>query len=257
MSSSRDARNQIRRVKRQTMRQDRVEVERRSRRLRMMIGVIAAAVIVAGLLIFFNRPQEEDTMAVAFDDIPSSGTVLGSLDAPVRIVEYADYQCPFCGQFEREVVPLIVRDFVESGQVSLELHPFPFLGGSDLETPGNESIQASEAAACAMDQGKFWPYSHKLFDNQDGENQGAFSDENLKAFASDIGLDTEAFNACLDSDAHHQTALDSYASAQQAGISSTPTILINGEVVPYTSQGYELLKRQIEAAIAGAPLPES
>lgn len=257
MSSSPGTRNQPRRVRRQTIRQARAEAERRSRRLRMMIGVIAAAVIAAGLLIFLNRPQEDDTMAVAFDDIPSSGTVLGSTDAPVRIVEYADYQCPFCGQFEREVVPLIARDFVESGQVSLELRPFPFLGGNDLEAPDNESIQATEAAACAMDQGRFWPYSHELFDNQDGENQGAFSDGNLKAFASDIGLDTEAFNACLDSNAHHQTALDSYAAAQGAGISSTPTIQINGEVVPYTSQGYDLLKRQIEAAIAGTPLPGS
>lgn len=257
MTKPADTRNESRRARRQSVRKASAAARRRSRNLRMMAGAIAVAVIAAALLIFINRPQQEDSMAIAFDSIPSSGTVLGSPDAPVKIVEYADYQCPFCGQFDREVVPLIARDFIEPGQASLELHPFPFLGGDDLEAPGNESVQATEAAACAMDQGKFWQYSQEVFEHQDGENQGAFSDENLKAFAGDIGLDTGAFATCLDANAHHQTALDSYASAEQAGVRSTPTIMINGQVVPYTNQGYDLLKRQIEAAIAGEPLPGS
>lgn len=192
-------------------------------------------------------------MALAFDDIPSQGTVLGSADAPVRVVGYVDYQCPYSRLFERNVVPLIVRDFVEGGQISMELHPFPFLGGDDLDAPANESVQAAEAAACAMDQGRFWPYSDGLFASQHGENRGAFSDARLKSLARDIELDGEAFDACLDSNAHHQTALESYASAVRAGVTSTPTIEINGQFVPYTSEGYDLLKRQIEAAITGAP----
>jgi predicted DsbA family dithiol-disulfide isomerase len=106
-----------------------------------------------------------------------------------------------------------------------------------------------------MDQDRFWDYSHILFENQDGENQGAFSDDQLGSLANEIGLDQETFDSCLDTGQHQQEVLDDFAATQSAGIDSTPTLLINGQTVQYTTQGYDLLKRQIEAALAGEPIP--
>lgn len=226
-----------------------------SSRLFRLAGAAIVAVAVVVAVIVWGRPDEPDRSEIDYATIPSQGTVLGAPDAPVRIVEYADYQCPFCGQFSQDVVPRIIDDFVRTGQASYELRIFPFLGGSDLERPDNESVQATEAAYCAMDQGKFWPFNDALFANQDGENDGGFSDDRLNGFSADLGLAGDTFAACLESNTHHQTALDSFAAARAAGITSTPTIVINGQPVTYTSRGYELLRRQIEAAIAGEPIP--
>lgn len=244
------------RSRRSSTRHQHSQAARRSSRTPRIIGVAILAVAVVAAVIVWGGPDNQDTADVDYSGIPSQGTVLGDPDAPVRIVEYADFQCPFCGQFSQDIQPRIIDDFVRSGQASYELRIFPFLGGHDLERPDNESIQAAEASYCAMDQGAFWTYGDLLFANQEGENAGAFSDERLIDFAGDLELDVEAFTTCLESNAHHQTALDSYAAAQGAGITSTPTILIDGQPVAYTSQGYELLQRQIQAAIDGKPIPK-
>lgn len=98
---------------------------------------------------------------------------------------------------------------------------FPFLG--------DESYAAAEASECANDQGKFWEYHDYLFANHNGENQGAFSNTNLKAFAKALNLDTAAFDACLDSGQHREQVQQDASFAQQLGVRSTPTFLVNGE----------------------------
>ncbi len=231
--------------------------KQRERRRRVMIGGAVLAVAIVAVLIFVNRPTDDNVAEIDFASIPSSGTVLGNSAATVQIVEYADYQCPFCAQFATDVFPQIVNDFVVPELVTYEFRVFPFLGGDDLTDPGNESVQAAEASMCALDQGKFWEFNHLLFVNHDGENQGAFANDNLKAFAAELGLDTTTFDTCLDSGQHQQEVIDQHDAAVAAGIDSTPTIFINGQSIVYTTQGYDLLKRQIEAAIAGEAIPLS
>ena len=97
---------------------------------------------------------------------------------------------------------------------------FPFLG--------EESIWAAEASECAAEQDKFWEYHDKLFDSQAGENQGAFSKDNLKKFADDLGLETEAFNECLDSGKYTEAVNALANTARQIGVRSTPTFAVNG-----------------------------
>ena len=97
---------------------------------------------------------------------------------------------------------------------------FPFLG--------EESIWAAEASECAAEQDKFWEYHDKLFDSQAGENQGAFSKDNLKKFADDLGLDTDAFNECLDSGKYTEAVNAQANTARQIGVRSTPTFAVNG-----------------------------
>jgi protein-disulfide isomerase len=96
---------------------------------------------------------------------------------------------------------------------------------------GPESEWAAEATECANEQGKFWEYHDKLFDNQGGENVGAFSKANLKRFAGEMKLDTAAFNVCLDSDKYLAKVRADTAQSSSMGVSSTPTLFINGRML--------------------------
>lgn len=233
-----------------------IAASKRRRRNHLLLYAGLAAVAVAAILIVVNLPDDDgDSIDIDYASIPQQGAVLGNPDAPVTFVEYADYQCPACGQFATDALPHLIQDFVVPGQVNYEFRAYPFLGGTDLTTPGNESVEAAIAAECARDQGQFWEFNHKLFENQDGENDGAFSNENLKRMAGELGLEQTTFDSCLDSGKHRQTVIDGYNSAQANGINSTPTLIINGVRVAYTNQGYDLLKRQIEAALNGEAIP--
>ena len=156
----------------------------------------------------------------------------------------------------RDDFPKIVDDYVRSGQVKIEFRAHPFLGTADLTSTDNESVQAAVAAACALDQGKFWEYSHALFEHQDGENQGAFSREKLNAIAEDVGLDMTTFNTCMDEQTHLDEVLATMDENRANGVASTPTLEINGVRVAYTQEGYDRIKTQIEAALNGEAIPQ-
>ncbi|RMF45155.1 MAG: hypothetical protein D6755_08385, partial [Anaerolineae bacterium] len=100
----------------------------------------------------------------------------GNPDAPVTILEFSDFQCPYCGRFFAEVEPQINQQYIENGQVRMGYIHFAFLG--------QESLWAAEASECAADQDAFWEFHDKLFNSQNGENRGAFSKDNLKKFAA-------------------------------------------------------------------------
>jgi len=110
---------------------------------------------------------------------------------------------------------------------------------------GQESQWAGEASECAAEQDAFWEYHDYLFDNHGGENRGAFSKDNLKRFADELGLDTEAFNECLDSGRHAQVVQTETESGRQIGIQSTPSFLVNGQPV-IGAQPFEVFEQLIE-----------
>ncbi len=113
---------------------------------------------------------------------------------------------------------------------------------------GDESGWAAEAAECAGDQNKFWEYHDYLFSHQNGENQGAFSKDNLKGFAADMGLDTAAFNTCMDSGKYTQFVQDQTNIAHQLGVQSTPTFAVNGQPV-VGAQTFDSFKTTIESLL--------
>lgn len=245
-----------RKAKREERRAAAIQAEQRQKRLRILGSIAVAAIAIAAMLIWVNRPSDDSaSLDIDYASIPQDGHVLGNPDAPVTLVEYADYQCPACGQFARESLPQVIRDYVESGQVKVEFRVYPFLGGQDLNDPNNESVNAAMAAECARDQGKFWEYNHALFESQNGENKGGFSIENLQNVADDVGLDRTQFDACLESGEHRADVIASYDEAVAAGVNSTPTLILNGVTVAYTTSGYERLQEQIDAAIAGEVIP--
>jgi protein-disulfide isomerase len=144
----------------------------------------------------------------------------GPAGAPVTIVEYTDLQCPACASFSETVERQIEAAYVATGIVRIEYRHFPFLG--------KESQRAAEAAECAREQGQFFAFRDTLYTNQKGENRGAFSDDHLKAFAAGLGLDTRAFNACLDSGRSADQVKAQKAEGERLGVRATPTVFING-----------------------------
>jgi protein-disulfide isomerase len=114
---------------------------------------------------------------------------------------------------------------------------------------GTESQWAAEASECASDQNAYWPYHDLLFNSQNGENQGAFNKDNLKKFASDLGLNTDKFNQCLDSGKYTQLVKDQTQMAQAIGVRSTPSFLINGQPV-VGAQPYETFQQILDGMLA-------
>lgn len=247
-TTSKDSRRQHRKLAQQ-------QAKRAERRRRLLLLAGLAAMVVAGAVFLVSRLNDSPDSGVPdinWASVPQDGSTLGDPNAPVTIVEYADYQCPACGYFAREILPRIVQDYVNSGKVRIEFRVRPFLSPLPLTDPGNESVQAAEAAMCAGDQGHYWEYNHALFTHQNGENAGAFSQDNLTTLADDLGMNTTAFTACLDTGTHQQAVIDSKTASDSAGITQTPTLIINGQQVFLTTSGYPPLKQQIETALTAA-----
>jgi protein-disulfide isomerase len=181
-----------------------------------LIGITAVMVALA-LIVLLGVP------AAATNTAKAVGNSLGDLNAPVTVEVYADFQCPVCGQFDRGTLKQIEDKYVNSGKVRIVFNHFAFIG--------DESTRAAEASECANAQGKFWQYADTLFNNQAGENQGAFNDANLEKFAQQVGLDMTQYQTCMDQHTYLGKIQTSSAAAQQRGVNSTPTLFINGQKV--------------------------
>lgn len=168
---------------------------------------------------------------------------LGDEDAPVTMVEYSDFQCPYCGQFAREVEPELVDEYVEDGTLKIEWRDFPYLG--------QESVNAALAARAAQEQGRFWEFHEVLYDNQDSVNGGAFSDDNLMRLAGEAGLNAAELEESLTSSEHQEEVGSDFEEGQQRGITGTPTFIINGETI-VGAQPKEEFERVIEEAAVRA-----
>lgn len=134
----------------------------------------------------------------------------------------------------------MIQDYVATGKVKFEFRDMAFIGA--------ESTAAAEATDCAMDQGKFWPMHNTIYANQHQENSGEFSTARLEQMAQLIGLNTGTFNSCLTSGKHAKDVQDSVNAGQTAGVSSTPTITVNGQVVT-GGDSYATLKPAIDKAL--------
>ena len=174
-------------------------------------------------------------------DVPiGNSPTLGEASALVTVVEFSDFQCPFCAAAAGEdnevarqlkarepgwepAVPNLIKDYVDKGLVRFVYKDFAFLG--------EESVLAANAAWCAQDQGKFWPFHDMIFASQKGENQGSFKEDKLKKMGAELGLDSNKFNDCVTNRSHLQDVQNSTALAKQYGVSSTPTFFVNNQVI--------------------------
>ena len=218
-----------------------------------VVAVVLTAGLIAALLITSNPRGAPAPISIVEPPATginqyADGEAIGPADAPVVLEVYADYQCPWCGKFARETLPGLVRTFVAAGQLRIEERAIAFLGTGAAD----ESLDAAAAAACAAPAGKYWTFADYLVWNQAGENEGAFSRDRLAAIADRVGLEPDAFRACLD-DPEVRGAIETRtAQALGAGIQSTPTFVINGEQVTVKSfdELAPIIQSKIDAATA-------
>jgi protein-disulfide isomerase len=160
--------------------------------------------------VLMDAPRQQ--VAIAADD-PS----LGPATAPVTLVEFSDFQCPFC----QRVAPTLKELRARYGdRLRIVWKDFP------LTQIHPQAFDAAQAGLCARDQGKFWEYHDQLF-----ANQAALQPDALKKYAADAGMDAAAFSACLDSNKYQPRVQASMDAGSQLGIGSTPTTFINGRMV--------------------------
>jgi protein-disulfide isomerase len=185
-----------------------------------------------------NQPQQ----TVKFQ-IPSFVPSRGSDSAQLNIVEFGDYQCPFCEKFFQEIEPQIKQDYIDTGKVKFYFLDYQFLG-PDSETLG-------QGAWFAYDQGKYYDYHYYVYSHQGHENSGWATTDKVKTLATNIsGLDLQKFNSCLDSKKYETLVQQFTGLGKKLGVSGTPTVFIGNDQKGYISvvgaQPYDVFKQVID-----------
>ena len=177
-------------------RQARREQMRRKEQRNRLIGfglIMIGVVFVAFLIIYPNVKPVDEVKAAEPQSYPQADkTALGDPNAPVRIDTYEDFQCPACVNYTKETESKIIENLVATGKVYYVFHNYPFIDGASVDSSG-ESDQAANASMCAAEQNKFWEMHATIFANWNGENQGAYTDKRLTAFAEKVGLGYGSF----------------------------------------------------------------
>ncbi len=198
--------------------------QKRQRRLITAIIVIGVTAAIAALLIGPGSDSLGEIILPEKRTFPfAEGTSLGSLDAPVVIEEYSDFQCVYCRDFHQETLPQIIATYIANGQVRFEFRQFPILG--------RESSAAANASLCAAEQNHFWEYADLLFANQADVGSGTFSSARLLAFAETLDLNQDEFSSCVNEGRYNSRVGAELTTANANGVQSPTTFFINGEII--------------------------
>jgi protein-disulfide isomerase len=232
------------------------------RRRRLVLLSLAGAAVVAGALVAAlvattgggsKTPSAGaagvSRVATMLAGIPQRGEVLGSSKAPVTMIEFADPQCPYCGDFNRAVLPEIITRYVRTGKVQIRFNGMAFVGA--------DSVTALRTALAAGRQNRFWNVMELLFENQGTENTGWVTDSLLQSIGNAVpGLDTHKMLDERNSDAVDEAIAQAETLAQQAGVNSTPTFAVGKtggslQIVQLSSLDAAALTPSLDAALAG------
>ena len=164
-----------------------------------------------------QQPPAADGSRIAA--VTSADHIRGDKNAPITLIEYSDFECPFCARF-RPTVDQILTEY--KGRVRLVYRHFP------LRSIHSEAQKAAEASECAADQGKFWEMHDKLFDLNEA---GSLALANMKLAAAELGFNTTSFNDCLDSGKYAQEVEKDYQDGLAGGVSGTPGSFLNGQYI--------------------------
>ncbi|MBU6337711.1 MAG: thioredoxin domain-containing protein [Acidobacteria bacterium] len=217
----------------------------RKRRNIIIGAAIAVAVVVAVIIVLVSSGGSDSSgndaagggsgtiqvkgvkeMTAMLDGIPQDGNALGKKSAKVTLIEFADYQCPFCRDFALNTLPVIINDFVRPGKVRMELRTLTFIG-PDSET-------AARAGAAAGEQNLEWNFTDLFYYNQGQENSGYVTDDFIDSLYKAAGVDVAKANAFRKTDAAAVPAQSADAEAQKYGIQSTPSFVVGPTGGPYT-----------------------
>jgi len=194
-----------------------------------------------------TQPPGPQIIQGLLDDDP----VKGNPDAPVTIVEFSDFQCPFCKRFHETTLPLILENYVDTGKVKFVYRDFPI---ESLHPNG--AIPTALAAQCANEQGMFWQFHDKIFQTQNNWERLTATDiaNELKTFAVELGLDTNQFNDCLDSEKYRDEVNNDLQDGASYGVTGTPGFFIGNEERGYIkvsgAQPYSTFQNVLDQMLA-------
>jgi protein-disulfide isomerase len=239
-------------------RRNKAEQREKANRLRTM-GLIVAGVVIL-VLLFISQQLKPVAGIVTIEPVTRANVdrnTIGDPKAPIQIVEFSDYQCPYCKRFAKDTEPLLEQYFVSTGKVLFTHRSAGNWVSRNVGGVKTESQDSAAAAYCAGDQGKFWEMHDALFaNNRDVEDQGSFTDKRLTAIAESIKLDMTAWQSCYDKGIYKDQVQKDFDDAVAAKIQGTPyfvmTYKVNGEVKTETIDGAQPIsefQKKIEAAL--------
>jgi len=253
--------NAERKSKRQDRRKKIVQQEKRNRLVTLGLIVIGAVLIVLAVIWPKIQPITNVVAAEAGSHPQANDNTMGDPNAPIKIEEFADFQCPFCEQFYTKTEPLLRQYYVDTGKVHFVFRSMGNFVSDNIArgkgTPATtESRDAALAAYCAGEQNKFWEMHAHLFANVLGEDAGSFTDRRLKSIAETAGLDMDAFNSCYDSGKYRDRVQQDSEDGQAANINGTPgflvTYTVNGETKTKLIEGaqpFSTFQTELEAIL--------
>jgi protein-disulfide isomerase len=203
----------------------------------------------AGGLAYLTGRQHGPAATIVDPNLPTAvakGYTMGRPDAPVQILEFADFECPACGNYSVVTEPDVRKRIIEPGLARVTYYDFPL-------PQHKNTLSASESAACANDQGKFWEMHDRLFQGQTDWNTEATSDpvSVMQGYAKAIGLDVDKWRACVDSRTHEREILANKAEGERRQVNQTPTFVIGNRMVP-GSLTDDQIKAYVDSARGGA-----
>ena len=212
----------------------------------LIIGLLAGIIIGLNLpsILLSFQPEEDETSFLRVEGVSSDDDpFLGSPEAPITIIEFSDFECPFCKRFFDGTLKDIITNYVDTGKVKYVLRDFPLSG-----IHPNAEI-AAEAANCANEQDKYWEFHDLLFENQEDWVSGNTTVE-FKKYSSSLGLNGAQFDLCLENRKYVDEILKDMQDGFDAGVQGTPTFYINGVKV-VGAQVYSVFKQVIDEELEG------
>lgn len=245
--------------KRQAFREKRRKAAQRNRLFIIAGIVLLAAAVVATVVL----PQLKPIVAVQPAKLQARPAVTrntsGDPNAPVKLTVFSDYQCPYCREFWDQTESQVIDAYVKTNKVLFTERSAGNWVSRNSRGTSTESQDAAMAAYCAADQNKFWEMNDALFTNVIGEDAGSFTVKRLGAIAQSLGLDTNAFNACLTSGKYQNEVNQDLRDATAAGITGTPfftiTYTAGGQQKTDTVDGaqpFQVFQQKLDAALAAA-----
>jgi protein-disulfide isomerase len=215
--------------------------------------VVLALVAVVGAIFIVRAARAPRAVAnvttAPITAAQAEGYLMGNPNAPVQIMEFADFECPACGNFAVITEPDVRNRIVNTGLASYRFFDFPL-------PMHKNTMAASNAAACAADQGKFWEMHDELFRNQPEWNGESDARDNPKkvflGYVKSLGMNTDTWEKCFDSQAHQPRILANQAEGNRRKVQSTPTFVIGARMIP-GAMSYDVFKAYVDSATREAP----
>ena len=233
MSSTADDKQELRRQRLARAEEDEARAQRK-RRLWLFGGSTVAALVVVAIAIALSQSGSGDSgpkglgggsnlsgvasTTALFKGLPQTGTLVGDPQAPVRMLEFADLQCPFCAQYTRDVLPTLVKRYVRTGKLAIDLRLLTFLG-TDSELAGGAAVAASR-------ENRMWQFTDLFYKNQGQENTGYVTPAFIRSIAQGSGVSPAAAVKGSQDDVDAPQLKRATREATTAGVDSTPSFLI-------------------------------